>query len=75
MRSISVHVEEEDYRKLQGLAEGSGKPVAELIREAMAEYLTRRGGSGSIFDIAPHPSGPLLQAWAREDLLDQMLGP
>jgi len=75
MRPISVHVEEEDYRHLKGLAERSGKPVAELIREAMAEYLTRRGGGGSIFDIAPHPSGPLLQTWSREDLFDEMLEP
>jgi len=75
MRPISVHVEEEDYRSLKGLAERSGKPVAELIREAMAEYLSRRGGSGSIFDLAPHSSGPLLQPWSREDLFDEMLEP
>jgi len=75
MRPISVHVEEEDYRSLKGLAERSGKPVAELIREAMAEYLTRRGGSGSILDIAPHSSGPLLQPWSRTDLFDEMLEP
>jgi len=75
MRPISVHVEEEDYRSLKGLAERSGKPVAELIREAMAEYLSRRGGSGSIFDLAPHSSGQLLQPWSREDLFDEMLEP
>ena len=27
---------------------------------------------GSIFDLAPHPSGPLLLPWTREELLDEM---
>lgn len=54
-RPISVHVDDEDYRSLKTLAERSGKPVAELIREAMAEYLSRREGGGSLFDLAPHP--------------------
>ena len=27
---------------------------------------------GSIFDLAPHPSGPLLIPWTREELLDEM---
>jgi hypothetical protein len=75
MRPISVHVDDEDYRSLKTLAERSGKPVAELIREAMAEYLARRESSGSLFDLAPHPSGALLQPWSREDLLDEMLDP
>ena len=75
MRPISLHVDEEDYRSLKTLADRSGKPVAELIREAMAEYLSRREGGGSLFDLAPHPSGSLLQPWSREDLLDEMLEP
>jgi hypothetical protein len=73
MRPISVHVDDEDYQDLKTLAERSGRAVAELIREAMAEYLARRGGSGSLFDLAPHPSGALLQPWSREDLFDEML--
>lgn len=27
---------------------------------------------GSIFDQPPHPSGPLLIPWTREELLDEM---
>ena len=75
MRLISVHVNDADCRSLKSLAESSGKPVAELIRKAMAEYFARNEGSGSLFDLAPHPSGALLQPWRREDLLDEMLEP
>ena len=47
--------------------------MAELIREAMTEYLAHESGRGiSLFDIKPHPSGPLLEPWARSELLDEM---
>lgn len=73
MRPISVHVEDEVYGSLKRLAQRTGRPVAELIREAMTEYLVRRhGGESSILDLPPHPSGPLLQPWTREELLDEM---
>jgi hypothetical protein len=75
MRPISVHVDDDDYRNLKELAERTGRPVAELIREAMAEYLSRRGGTGSLFDLPSHPSGRLLQPWDRESLFDEMLEP
>jgi hypothetical protein len=39
----------------------------------MMEYLDRRGKrKGSIFELAPHPSGLLLIPWIREELLDEM---
>jgi hypothetical protein len=48
--------------------------VAELIREAMTEYaLHRRGASGSLFDLEPHPSGALRVPWTRAELLDERL--
>jgi len=75
MRPISVPVDDANYRSLKTLAERSGKPVTELIREAIAEYLASREGSGSLFDLAPHLSGELFQPWRREDLLDEMLEP
>lgn len=75
MKPISLHVEEGTYRDLKSLAEQTGRPVAELIRDAMSEYLARRvGGGGSIFDLAPHPSGAQLGGWTREELLDEMRG-
>jgi hypothetical protein len=75
MRPISLHVDDEVYHDLKSVAERTGRPVAELIREAMSEYLVRRvGQGGSIFDLPPHESGALLRGWTRADLLDEMLG-
>ena len=76
MKPISLHVEEKSYRELKSLAERTGRPVAELIREAMTEYaLHRHGASGSLFDLEPHPSGALLVPWTRAELLDERLRP
>jgi hypothetical protein len=75
MRPISVHVEDEVYRDLKALAERTGRPVSELIREAMSEYLGRKVGRGpSFLDMEPHPSGALLRPWNRDELLDEMRG-
>ena len=74
MKPISLHVDEESYRDLKSLAERTGRPVAELIREAMTEYaLHRHGASGSLFDLEPHPSGVLRVPWTRAELLDERL--
>jgi 16S rRNA U516 pseudouridylate synthase RsuA-like enzyme len=74
MKPISLHVDEASYRELKSLAERTGRPVAELIREAMIEYTAhRRGASGSLFDLKAHPSGALLAPWTRAELLDERL--
>ena len=76
MRPISLHVEDDVYRSLKTLAERTGRPVSELIREAMAEYIGRKIGHGpSLLDLPAHPSGALLKPWAREELFDEMLEP
>jgi hypothetical protein len=76
MRAISLHVEDDVYRSLKSLAEQTGRPVSELIREAMAEYLGRKVGRGpSLFDIPAHPSGAALKPWSRDELFDEMLDP
>jgi hypothetical protein len=73
MKTISFLFPEEAYSELKTLAARRGRPVAQLIREAMTEYLAREsGGVVSLFDLAPHPSGPLLEGWTREELLDEM---
>jgi hypothetical protein len=75
MKPISVHVEEDNYRTLKALAERSARPVADVIREALAEYAAHRSGTTvSIFDLQPHPSGALLAPWTRAELLDERLG-
>jgi hypothetical protein len=75
MKPISLHVPDEAYSEIKTLAARRGKPVAELIREAMTEYLARESGhSISLLDLKPHPSGPLLEPWTRSELLDEMRG-
>lgn len=74
VKPISLHVDEPTYRELRSLAERTGKPVAELIREAMSEYAAhRRGGSGSLFELESHPSGALRASWTRAEILDERL--
>lgn len=74
MKPISVHVAEDHYRDFKALATLRGRPVAELIREAMAAYLKRENRtSRSVLDVPPHQSGKMLQDWTRSELYDEML--
>ncbi len=74
MKAISVHVEEDHYQALKSLAARRERPVAELVREAMAEYLARRRRSGrSILDISAQSSGRQLEGWSRSELFDEMI--
>ena len=73
MKPISVHVSEHDYEELKSMAARSGRPVAELIRRAMAEYLERERASGhSLLDLPEHDSGKLHERWTRAELIDEM---
>ena len=73
MRTISIHVPEPAYLEFKAVAERDGRPVAELIRQAMAAYLERERRSGrSVLDLPPHPSGALLRPWSREEILEEM---
>jgi len=66
MRPISVHVPDDAYQELKSVAARAGRPVAELIRDAMLRYLDdARQTSRSIFDIETHDSGPLRRRWTR----------
>ena len=74
MKAISVHVSELSYQEMKSLAARRGRPVAELIRQALEEYLSRENGrGGSLLDVAPHDSGKLLEDWDRSEVLDEML--
>ena len=74
MKPISVHVAEPAYEALKEVAKRQARPAAELVREAMDDYLTRqRASSRSILDIAPHLGGPLKRKWTRAQLADEML--
>lgn len=73
MKPISVHVDEEDYRRLKTLAGKQGRPVAMLVREAMHAYLVREEpDAAALDDFPPHPSGRMLKDWERSDLYDEM---
>ena len=73
MKPISVHVSETDYEELKSMAARTGRPVAELIRRAMTEYLDRERTSGrSVLDLPGHDSGKLRETWTRGDLVDEM---
>lgn len=74
MKVISVHVAEEPYQRLKSLAAREGRPAAELVREAMQEYLARAGSAAhSLRDVPVHDSGKLRKGWTRSGLLDEML--
>jgi predicted transcriptional regulator len=40
----TVYLPAAEYRRLQALARAEGRPTAELIREAVVEYASRRAG-------------------------------
>lgn len=74
MKPISIHVSESHYQQFKSLAAQAGRPVAELIREAMARYLEERASRRvSLLKIEPHASGRLVSEWTRSDLYDEML--
>ncbi|MBI3962779.1 MAG: ribbon-helix-helix protein, CopG family [Deinococcus sp.] len=74
MKAISIHVPQEAYQELKSLAARTGRPVAELIRQAMVDYLEReRSRNWSIADIPPHNSGALLLPWTRHELFEEMI--
>lgn len=73
MRTISVHVSEADYAAFKSLAAQDERPVAELIREAMNQWLVghRRTG-GSLVDVRPVDCGAPLRPFDRSEVADEM---
>lgn len=41
MQKTTVYLDEETYRQLKRIAHGRGRPAAEMLREAVAEYTVR----------------------------------
>ena len=73
MKAISVHVAEQTYEAFRAIASREGRTIAELIREALSDYLVQQRAAGrSALEIAPHASGRLRRGWTRSDLLDEM---
>jgi len=74
MKPVSVYLPEGAYLEMKSLAEQQGRPVAELIRQAMTEFLERkRRNDRSVVELSPHQSGKLLKDWTRSEIFDEML--
>jgi predicted transcriptional regulator len=43
LAKTTLYLPEADYARLKALARRDGRPAAELVREAVAEYTARRG--------------------------------
>ncbi|HEX9187098.1 MAG TPA: CopG family transcriptional regulator [Vicinamibacteria bacterium] len=43
LTKTTLYLPEADYARLKALARREGRPAAELVREAVAEYTVRRG--------------------------------
>lgn len=75
MKAVSIHLPEKAYQEMKSLAALRGCPVAELVRQAMEEYLQReRVKGGSVLERPAHESGRPLKGWTREEILEEMLG-
>ena len=75
MKVISLHVPEKPYEELKEIAASEGRPVAALIREAMADYVARETKPArSLLDIPSHKGGRLKKRWTRSEILDEMIG-
>jgi len=76
MKTISLSVSDEDYRAFQRAAKAEGRPVALMIREAMAAYradvLERRSALLTLPVLVGHRAkGPLP---SRDALYEEIYG-
>ncbi|OFX22410.1 MAG: hypothetical protein A2V77_22865 [Anaeromyxobacter sp. RBG_16_69_14] len=73
MKSISLSVSEQDYDAFRKAAQSQERPIASLIREAMAAYraerLEGRGRLEEIVVLTGH--APLAPLPSREELYDE----
>lgn len=73
MKPVSVYLPEMSYSEMKSLADQQGRPVAELIRQAMMEFLERRRRNDrSVLELTPHQSGKQLEDWTRTEIFDEM---
>ncbi len=74
MEKTTVYLNKGDYRRLKALAKEAGRPVAELVREAVAEYAARHGAAVRPSSIGVGRSGRGDLSECAEDLLGGMGG-
>jgi len=68
----TVYLDIGDYRRLRALAGAEGRPAAELIRDAVAEYVVRRGRRPLPGSLGMGRSGDGTLSERAEALLDGM---
>ncbi len=72
MEKTTVYLRKADYRRLKALAKEAGRPVAELVREAVAEYAAGHGPAARPSSIGVGRSGRGDLSECAEDLLGRM---
>jgi predicted transcriptional regulator len=72
MEKTTVYLDSADHRRLKAMAEAAHRPAAELIREAVAEYVRRHGGSSRPSSLGAARSGRGDLAERAEELLKEM---
>ena len=72
MEKTTVYLHRADYRRLKALAKEAGRRLAELIREAVAEYAARHGPAARPSSIGVGRSGRGDLSECAEDLLGGM---
>jgi hypothetical protein len=73
MRTISLHVSESDYAEFKSFAAQSARPVAALIRDAMARWLIEHRQEGlSLTSLDPVDCGAMLRSFNRAEVADEM---
>ncbi len=68
----TVYLDAADYRRLKALARAEGRPTAELIRAAVAEYAQRRVARRFPASIGAGGSGDGSLSERAEELLEGM---
>jgi predicted transcriptional regulator len=66
----TIYLDDDDYRRLQQLARSRGRPAAELVREAVAEYARKHAPARRPRSIAAGRSGRGDLSERAEDLLE-----
>jgi predicted transcriptional regulator len=74
MEKTTIYLNSSDYRRLKLLAKERGRPVAELVREAVAEYAARHESPARPASIGIGRSGRGDLSERAEDLLEGMGG-
>ena len=78
MKPVTVYFQELKYLMFQRMASQQNRKAAELVREAMDEYLANHGTNhGTLKDWKPVSLGGLKNKasdWTAKDYQDEMLG-